>query len=78
MNLLKAEFNRQYIIKQINLDQEFKQKLYNLGIIEGSVIKKVYNSALLDPIAYEIKNIIFALRNEDSKYIEVCENNEKL
>lgn len=46
-----------------------KQNITNLGVTEGSKITCLYKSPFGDPTAYEIKNVILAIRNEDSKNI---------
>lgn len=51
-----------------------KKNIINLGVTEGSKIKCLYRSPFKDPTAYEIKNTILAIREEDSKNIMILRN----
>lgn len=51
-----------------------KENIINLGVTNGSKIKCLYKSPFNDPTAYEIKNVILAIRDEDSKNILVLRN----
>lgn len=48
-----------------------KQNIINLGATIGSKIKCLYKSPFKDPTAYEIKNTIIGIREEDSKNIMI-------
>lgn len=41
------------------------RRLTDLGLIEGAPIKCLYKSPLKDPVAYELRGAVIALRNED-------------
>lgn len=73
MNLFNSEINKEVIIKDIKIGGKEQKKLFEFGIIPGAKITKVFQSIFDDPKAYEIKKTIVALRNEDSKLIEVSE-----
>ena len=51
-----------------------KQNITNLGLTKGAKIKCLYKSPFNDPIAYEIKRVVLAIRIEDSKNIIVLRN----
>lgn len=57
-----------YIIEN-NIKRHNKQNITNLGITKGSKIRCLYKSPFNDPVAYQIKNIILAIREEDAKEI---------
>lgn len=59
-----------YIIEN-NVKTENKQNLINLGITQNSKIKCLYKSPFNDPTAYQIKNVILAIREEDAKQIMI-------
>ena len=48
-----------------------KRRILDLGIIEGTKIKPVLKSPLGDPIAYEVRDTLICLRNEEAKNIEI-------
>lgn len=76
MNLFKAPMNREFIIDSVVIKGKEQRRLFDLGILPGSKIKKVFKSIFNDPIAYEVKKTTIALRNEDAYLIEVKEENE--
>ena len=67
----KVNLNKNYLIEKILLEEQFKKRLYDLGIIENTTIKALYKSPFNDPIAYEIRGTIIAIRNKDAKNIIV-------
>jgi Fe2+ transport system protein FeoA len=71
MYLNKIDFNKKAIINSINLHGIKKRRLYDLGFIIGEKVTKKYESIFKDPICYQIKNTLIAIRNEDASYIEV-------
>ena len=52
-----------------NVKGENKKLLINLGLSNKNRISSLYKSPLGDPVAYMIKNVIIAIRKEDSKNI---------
>ena len=48
-----------------------RRRLLDLGIIKGTTILPVLKSPSGDPIAFEIRGTIIALRKEDSSLIKV-------
>lgn len=48
-----------------------RRRLQDIGLIKGTCIKCVLKSPANDPIAYEIRGAIIAIRNEDSSNILV-------
>ncbi len=59
------------IIKKITLTGILRRKLLDLGFIKDSIICPVHKSPLGDPIAYQIKGTIIALRNNESGHIHI-------
>jgi ferrous iron transport protein A len=68
--------NKEYIIDDVEIKGKEQRRLFDLGIIPGAKIKKVFKSIFNDPIAYEVKKTIIAIRNEDARLIEVRNQNE--
>ena len=48
-----------------------KQRLSDLGIIEGTRIEPLYKSPSGNPVAYLIRGTVFALRNDTAERIIV-------
>ena len=61
----------EYIIVKILLDENIKQRIYDLGLIENTIIKAVYKSPFNDPVAYLVRGAIIAIRNKDADNIIV-------
>ena len=59
------------IIKKINLEGSIKRRLLDIGLIEGTKVENVLVSPAGDPMAFLIRGAVIALRNCDSKNIEV-------
>lgn len=66
-----VHLNNTAIIDSINCTGKLHRRFLDLGIIPGSKITPVFSSIFNDPVAYEIRGSIIAIRNEDSKKIFV-------
>ena len=66
----KLKIGKKARIVSIN-NSNIKRRLLDIGLIENSIVKAYLISPFKDPIAYKIKNAIIAIRNIDSKEIEV-------
>lgn len=63
------------IILENNVKGKNKRHLINLGLSSKNKIKCLYKSPLNDPVAYQIKNVIIAIREDDSKNILIHRGN---
>lgn len=52
-------------------DGSFRRRMLDLGIVSGTKITAVHKSILGDPVAYEIRGAVLALRKEDAKKVRV-------
>lgn len=62
--------NDGHIIK-MNVNNNIKRRLMDLGLVNNTVIRPLYRSPLKDPTAYLTRGTIIALRKDDSKNIIV-------
>ena len=46
-----------------------RRRLMDLGLIDGTLIKSEFSGPCGDPVAYEIRGALIALREEDSAQI---------
>lgn len=69
--LNNIKLDKKFIIKEINIDGNLKNRLLDLGFIKGNEITCIYESPSKNPRAYKILNSVIALRNEDAKNILV-------
>ena len=69
MTLMELKFNETAIINRINSNA--KRRLLDLGLSNGTKIKAVLNNLSGNLRAYEVRGTLIAIRNEDSKKIEI-------
>lgn len=73
MYLDKLSLNKCGIIKNVCCNSSIKRRLLDLGLVPGTVITPVFKSPLGEPTAYEFRNTIISIRQEDSRLIEIIE-----
>lgn len=71
MPLTKLRLNQTGIIKEINCKASVKRRLLDLGLIPNTDITPILESIAGDSVAYEVRNIILAIRKEDADKIIV-------
>ncbi len=71
ISLNNLKINEKAKIKNLNCTGAIRRRLLDLGLIEGTMIIPVLKSPSGDPVAYEIRGTIIALRKEDSSLIEI-------
>jgi ferrous iron transport protein A len=63
------------VVEEIQCCDRLINRIYDMGITEGSEITPVFRAPFGDPTAYEIKHTLIALRKKDSREIWVrCQN----
>lgn len=58
-------------VTDIQLDGAIRRRLLDLGLISGTKVKCVMKSHHGDPVAYKIRGALIALRNCDTKHIQI-------
>ncbi|WP_066500367.1 FeoA family protein [Abyssisolibacter fermentans] len=69
--LYKLAIGKTAMVKKIICDGYSRRRLLDLGITKNSTIKAERKSPSSNPIAYNIRGSIIALRNEEAKNIIV-------
>ena len=69
MTLYDLKINDFGKIISINCDKNLKQRLLDLGLTLGTIISPVFVSPLGDPIAYEWRGNIIAIRKKEAQNI---------
>ena len=69
MNLYELPLNTVGIIDNLNCNKNIQRRLLDLGLVEGTKIMPIFKSPSGDPIAYEIRKTLIAIRKEDSSNI---------
>ena len=71
MNLSDVKIDCFAKVVSINCTPHLKQRLLDLGLIPGTIISPVFSSALGEPIAYEFRGNIIAIRRSEAQLITV-------
>ncbi|ELC8442576.1 ferrous iron transport protein A [Clostridium perfringens] len=71
MKLHEAETLSTVKVVDIKAEGELRRRFFDLGIIEGTNIKVLYDGPFWDPKAYLIRGAVIAIRKEESERIEV-------
>lgn len=58
-------------VKKITAKDSSRRRILDLGLIKDTVVESVLKSPAGDPIAYEIRGALIALRSEESSKIFV-------
>lgn len=74
LTLDKLDLNQKGTVKKLNCLGNIRRRFLDLGLIEGTIITPVLTSACGDPVAYEIRGTIIAIRSEDAKMIDILAN----
>ncbi len=73
MKLNELEINKTGKILKINCPKDIKRRLLDLGMIKGTKITPVLISPSGDPKAFDIRGTLIAIREEDTKLIDILE-----
>ena len=69
MTLNELPLNTVGIIDNLYCNENIRRRMLDLGLIDGAKIIPVFKSPSGDPVAYEIRNTLIAIRSEDSSMI---------
>lgn len=59
-------------IESVHTSGSIRRRLFDLGMIEGTVIECIQKSPYGDPVAFGVRGATIALRSEDSQTICIC------
>lgn len=74
MNLNELQINQLAKVVSIDCAKSLKQRLLDLGLVNDTFISPIFSSPLGDPIAYEFRGNIIAIRKNEAKNIVVKTN----
>jgi len=70
-NLTDLKIGETARVNKLSLTGSMRRRIQDIGLIEGTEVECVLKSPGGDPVAYQIRGAIIALRNEDSLNILV-------
>lgn len=71
MNLNELGLHQKGKILKINCKNSIKRRLLDLGMVKGTDVIPVLISPSGDPRAFEVRGTLIAIREDDTKLIEV-------
>lgn len=74
INLDNLKLNDTGYVRDINCSEKITRRLNDLGLLENTSISPIFSSPFGDPIAYEFRGNVIAIRNEDAHNIIVETN----
>jgi len=69
--LASIDVGERCIINELLLKGDIRRRLQDIGAINGTEIECVLKSPSGDPVAYEIRGAVIAIRNSDAEMIRV-------
>ncbi|MBO5726445.1 MAG: ferrous iron transport protein A [Clostridia bacterium] len=71
MTLYETELGKKYEVLSINVSENIKRRIFDIGLTKGSFVTPLFCSFLGEPTAYLIRGAVIALRNDETKKIFV-------
>ena len=71
INLNELPLNQRGIVLELNCNSSIKTRFLDLGLVPGTYITPVFSSPFREPIAYEFRNTVISIRNDDAKLIKI-------
>ena len=72
--LADAGMNEKAVVKELTAVGAARRRFLDLGIVRGTEIKPLFKSPFGDPVAFQIRGAVIALRLSDCKTIVITEN----
>jgi len=73
LNLAKLKNGKKGKIVSINLAGPIRRRLFDLGLVPGTVVESMFDSFLKDPTAYMVRGKLVGIRQQDAQMV-VIEN----
>lgn len=74
MTLKELEINAEATITFVGGEGKLRNRLLDMGLIEGTIIKKIKVAPTGDPMQISVRGYQLTLRNEDADNIKVRRN----
>lgn len=71
MTLRELDCGQQGKVQRIEIQGDLANRLEELGMTEGCVIRCLFNAPCKDPRAYSVRGTVLALRNADASRINI-------
>ena len=74
ISLNKLPIGQKAKVKELTSDGKTRRRMLDLGLIIDTVVEALLKSPAGDPVAYDIRGAVIALRSEESSKIMVQPN----
>ncbi len=74
MKLSELKIGQHAVIRSVEADGSMRRRLQDIGFVRGAEIVCVLRSPLGDPTAFYINGALMALRESESRRIDVCDS----
>lgn len=71
ISLDKLSINTEGTVVKLLARDSLRRRLLDLGLVKGTKLKPLFISPSGDPIAYEFRGSLIALRKTDAKLIQI-------
>ena len=71
MTLIDINISESAVIDKVNTEKDMRDRLLDMGFVNGERVSLVFKSPLGDPLAYLVRGAVFALREEDARHISI-------
>ena len=71
MTLNDISVGESAVVREIDVDGSIKSRFHDIGLVEGTRVRCELTSPLGDPIAFDIRGALIAIRREDARGIAV-------
>ena len=71
IKLLQLRPGQRGIVQEIQGEGLTRRRMLDLGMVPGTLVEVVRRSPLGDPVAYQIRGAVIALRKDEASYINV-------
>lgn len=71
ITLDQLPINQQGMILELNCNLSIKKRLLDLGLVPGTYITPIFFSPFGEPTAFEFRNTIISIRNNDTSHVLV-------
>ncbi len=71
LNLTDLHEGQKALIKKIDVNGLNRRRFFDLGFIPGTEVSLAFKSPLTDPIAYNVRGTVIAIRNDEARNIEI-------
>lgn len=71
LTLDTSKIGKKYVIHSLNCSGDIRRRFLDLGLVPSTEIVPMFSAPFGDPIAYNVRGTLIAIRQNDSKHINI-------